>query len=45
MTSLRRTALAAGVLYLLTFVSIPILFLYGPVKEANFVLGPGSDTS
>ena len=27
---LRRTALVAGVLYLLTFVSIPTIALYGP---------------
>ena len=44
MTSLRKTALVAGALYLLTFVSIPTLFLYAPVKEANFVVGPGPDT-
>lgn len=44
MTSLRKTALAAGVLYLITFVSIPTLFLYGPVKEPNYILGPGPDT-
>ena len=43
--SMRRTSLAAGILYLLTFVSIPTLFLYGPVREdAEFVLGAGSDT-
>jgi hypothetical protein len=41
---LRRTALAAGVLYLLTFVSIPTLALYGPVHEATYVTGPGPDT-
>lgn len=40
----RKTALAAGVLYLLTFVSIPTLSLYGPVKGANYILGPGPDT-
>ncbi|XVU28380.1 DUF4386 domain-containing protein [Actinoplanes sp. CA-054009] len=44
MTPLRRTALAAGVAYLLTFVSIPTLGLYAPVREAGFVLGPGPDT-
>lgn len=39
----RRTARAAGVLYLLTFVSIPTLVLYKPVKDhADFVLGAGS---
>ena len=41
----RRTALIAGIFYLLTFVSIPTLALYRPVKGANHVLGPGSDTS
>lgn len=42
---MRRTSLAAGILYLLTFVSIPTLFLYDPVREnADFVLGAGSDT-
>ena len=41
----RKTALVAGVLYLLTFISIPTLFLYGPVKGANYILGPGPDTA
>ncbi|MGY1836063.1 DUF4386 domain-containing protein [Blastococcus sp. SYSU DS0510] len=42
---MRRTSLAAGVLYLLTFVSIPTLFLYGPVRDdPGFVLGAGSHT-
>jgi len=41
----RRTALIAGIFYLLTFVSIPTLALYRPVKDANHVLGSGSDTS
>jgi hypothetical protein len=43
---LRRTARIAGVLYLLTFVSIPTLTLYKPVKDHvdTFVLGAGSDT-
>jgi len=45
MTSLRKTALVAGVFYLLTFVSIPTLFLYGQVKGANYILGAGSDTA
>jgi hypothetical protein len=45
MDSMRRTSLAAGILYLITFVSIPTLFLYNPVREnADFVLGAGSDT-
>jgi hypothetical protein len=43
--SMRRTSLAAGILYLITFVSIPTLFLYNPVRDnADFVLGVGSDT-
>jgi hypothetical protein len=41
----RKTALVAGVLYLLTFVSIPTLFLYGPVRGANYIIGAGPDTS
>ena len=41
---LRRTALVAGVLYLLTFVSIPTLALYGPVRDPNYIVGPGPDT-
>src|SRR5450755_2539819 len=45
MDSLRKTSLVAGVLYLLTFVSIPTLFIYGPVKSANYVIGAGPDTS
>ena len=39
MTTDRKTALIAGVFYLLTFVSIPTLFLYGQVKGANYILG------
>src|SRR5438105_14790435 len=45
MDSLRKTALVAGVLYLLTFVSIPTLFLYGPVHDPNYIVGPGPDTA
>ena len=44
MTSLRKTALVAGVFYLLTFVSIPTLLLYQGVHEAGFITGTGSDT-
>jgi hypothetical protein len=42
----RRTARAAGVLYLLTFVSIPTLVLYAPVKDSvgTFIGGDGSET-
>jgi hypothetical protein len=43
--TMRRTSLAAGVLYLITFVSMPTLALYKPVREhADFILGAGSDT-
>ena len=30
--------------YLLSFISIPTLFLYGPVKSAIYILGDGPDT-
>jgi hypothetical protein len=42
----RRTARAAGILYLLTFVSIPTLVLYAPVKDSvgSFLGGSGSET-
>jgi hypothetical protein len=45
MDSLRKTALAAGVLYLITFVSVPTLALYAPVHDPNYIVGPGPDTS
>lgn len=43
---MRRRARTAGVLYLTTFVSIPTVALYEPVKDSvgTFVLGAGSDT-
>ena len=44
MNSTRKTAFVAGALYLLTFVSIPTLFLYNAVRGANYVVGPGPDT-
>ncbi len=44
MDAMRKTALVAGVFYLLTFVSIPTLFLYAQVKDPNYVVGPGPDT-
>lgn len=40
----RKISLTAGLLYLLTFVSIPTLALYGPAKATNFITGSGSDT-
>lgn len=44
MTSLRKIALVAGVLYLLTFVSIPTGVLYAPIHDPNYIVGPGPDT-
>ena len=44
MTSTRKTSLVAGAFYLLTFVSIPILFLYTGVRGADFIVGSGPDT-
>ena len=42
---MRRTSLAAGVLYLVTFVSIPTLIIFRPVRDGDdFILGAGSDT-
>jgi hypothetical protein len=43
-TSLRKTALIAGLLYLLTFVSIPTLGLYGSVHDPNYIIGPASNS-
>lgn len=45
MDPMRRISLTAGVLYLITFVSIPTLALYKPVKDqvGTFILGAGSD--
>jgi len=42
--SLRKIALAAGVFYLLTFVSIPTAFLYAPISDPNYIVSPGSDS-
>jgi hypothetical protein len=45
MTSLRRTALVAGLLYLITYLAIPTLALYGPVlNDPAYIVGSGSDT-
>lgn len=45
MTALRKTSLTAGLLYLLTFVSIPTLALYGSIHTPNYILGADSDTT
>ena len=45
MNSTRKTALVAGVFYLITFISIPTLALYGPVKNhRDYILSSGADT-
>lgn len=45
MSSLRKTSLVAGLLYLLTFVSIPTLVLYGPIHRPDYITGSGPDTA
>lgn len=46
MDSVRKSALATGVLFIITIItSIPALILYGPVlNNAHYVLGAGADT-
>jgi Domain of unknown function (DUF4386) len=45
MSPTRKTALVAGVFYLITFISIPTLALYGPVKNhRDWILSSGSHT-
>lgn len=41
---MRRAALWSGIMYLLTFVSIPTLALYERVKSPGYVSGAGPDT-
>ena len=45
MNSYRRASLTTGVLYLLTFVSIPTLALYNSVKDENYLVGSGSENA
>ena len=46
MSSTRKTALVAGVFYLITFISIPTLFLYGPVKNhRDWIFSSGGHTA
>jgi hypothetical protein len=40
----RKTALAAGGFYLLSFISIPTLALYGPVHDPDYIVGSGPGT-
>jgi len=46
MDSVRKTALVGGVFYLITFISIPTLVLYGPAKNhRDWILGSGGHTA
>src|SRR5688500_15148434 len=45
MPSHRKISLTAGILYLLTFVSIPSIALYTHAKSTNYILGAGPDTA
>jgi Domain of unknown function (DUF4386) len=46
MSSTRKTALVAGIFYLITFISIPTLVLYGPIKNhRDWILGSGGHTA
>ena len=45
MTWSRKHSLTAGIFYLLTFVSIPTIVLYGPVHDPNYIIGAGPDTA
>ena len=45
MASSRKISLAGGILYLLTFVSIPIGFLYSAIlNDPNYIVGSSPDT-
>ncbi len=45
MDSMRKTALVAGILYLITFISVATLSLYMPVlKDPAYILSSGGDT-
>lgn len=41
----RKVSLTAGLLYLLTFASIPAFFLYGPLLEPGYVTGPANNNA
>jgi len=46
MDSMRKTALVAGIFYLITFISIPTLALYGPVKNhRDWILSSSGHTA
>ena len=41
----RKHSLAAGIFYLLTFVSIPTGVLYSSIHDPNYIIGVGPDTA
>ena len=43
LTPSRKISLAAGILYLLTFISVPQFILYAEVRNPNYIAGPGPD--
>ena len=43
MATSRKISLAGGLLYQITFVSIPTAVLYIPVRDSNYIVGPGPD--
>ena len=46
MSPARKTALVAGIFYLITFISVPTLFLYGPVRDhRDWILGSSGHTA
>jgi hypothetical protein len=46
MTSSRKTAMTAGIFYLITFISIPTLALYGHIKtDKTWITSAGSSTA
>ncbi len=44
MTTSRKTSLTAGILYLLTFISIPTLSLYHEIHQPNFGISSAPST-
>jgi len=44
LTASRKTSLAAGILYLITFISVPQFILYAAVREPNYIVSAGPDT-
>lgn len=43
MSPIRKLSLAAGIAYLLTFVSVPTLALYAPLRDGSYFAGKGND--